>query len=272
VRAEEWQVGSRVESGLARLVQEGAALAGLSRGTRAGLVAHPASVDRGLRFAADLLRARDDMRLLRLFAPEHGLRGEAQDMEPVEESSDAATGLPVVSLYGVDRDSLKPRREHLGGLDALVYDLQDVGCRYYTFVHTLSLSMEAARDAGIPVVVLDRPNPLGGLRVEGPVLRPGFESFVGLHPVPVRHGMTTAELALLINRESGIGCDLRIVPMSGWRRAMHFEDTGLPWVLPSPNMPTPDTAHVYPGACLLEGTNLSEGRGTTRPFEMVGAP
>ncbi len=193
-------------------------------------------------------------------------------MEPVDERTDPSTGIPVVSLYGSDLHSLRPSPEHLQGLDAVVYDLQDVGARYYTFVATLSYVMEAARDAHLPVVVLDRPNPIGGVALEGPVLKPGFDSFVGRYPIPVRHGMTTAELAALTNTAFGIGCDLRVVAMSGWRRAMHFEDTGLPWVAPSPNMPTPDTARVYPGACLVEGTNLSEGRGTTRPFELVGAP
>ena len=261
-----------VRTGLERLVEVGPKGAGLEPGARIGLLAHPASVDSSLRHAVDLLASRRDIRLVRLFAPEHGVRGEVQDMEPVDERADAATGIPVVSLYGSDVHSLRPRAEHLQGLDAVVYDLQDVGTRYYTFVATLSYVMEAARDAHLLVVVLDRPNPIGGVAVEGPVLKPGFESFVGRYPIPVRHGMTTAELAALMNQEFGIGCDLRVVAMSGWLRGMHFEDTGLPWVAPSPNMPTPDTARVYPGACLVEGTNLSEGRGTTRPLELVGAP
>jgi len=209
---------------------------------------------------------------VRLFAPEHGVRGEAQDMEAVAEPADRATGLPVVSLYGSDEASLRPQPRHLEGLDAIVYDLQDVGTRYYTFVTTLSYVMEAAHAASIPVIVLDRPNPIGGRAIEGPVLEPEFSSFVGRFPIPVRHGLTTAELALLFRDAFGVACDLRIVPMTGWSRDAHFEDTGLPWVLPSPNMPTPDTARVYPGGCLVEGTNLSEGRGTTRPFELVGAP
>ena len=261
-----------VESGLDRFLAGGPGIAGLKAGSRLGLVCHPASVDRSLRHAADLLRERGDLSLLRLFAPEHGVRGEAQDMERVDERRDAVTGLPVVSLYGADAASLRPRREDLAGLDAVVVDLQDVGSRYYTFVYTLSYVMEACRDASIPVVVLDRPNPIGGLRAEGPVLEPGLESFVGRYPIAVRHGMTQGELARLFNDAFGIGCDLRVVPIEHWRRDMHHEDTGLPWVLPSPNMPTPDTARVYPGGCLVEGTNLSEGRGTTRPFELVGAP
>jgi len=261
-----------VRTGLERLVDEGPRVAGLLPGARIGLIAHPASVDRNLDHAVDLLAVRADLRVVRLFAAEHGVRGEAQDMEPVDERADPATGIPVLSLYGSGVESLRPSPAQLSGLDALVYDLQDVGARYYTFVATLSYVMEAAHEAALPVVVLDRPNPIGGLAVEGPVLRPGCESFVGRFPIPVRHGMTTAELAALTRSAFGIDCDLRIVTMSGWRRAMHFEDTGLPWVAPSPNMPTPDTARVYPGACLVEGTNLSEARGTTRPFELVGAP
>lgn len=263
---------NRVVTGLEHFLAPGSPLAGLGRGARIGLLAHPASVDGALRHAADLIAASGRLRLVRLFAPEHGVRGEAQDMEAVAEPSDRALGVPVVSLYGADEASLRPRPEHLEGLDAIVYDLQDVGARFYTFVTTLSYVMEAARDAGIPVVVLDRPNPIGGTAVEGPVLEPRWSSFVGRYPIPVRHGMTTAELAGLFNAEFGIGCDLRLVPLTGWRRSMHFEQTGLPWVLPSPNMPTPDTARVYPGGCLVEGTNLSEGRGTTRPFELLGAP
>jgi uncharacterized protein YbbC (DUF1343 family) len=211
-------------------------------------------------------------RVVRLFAPEHGVRGEAQDMEAVAEPADRATGLPVVSLYGDTEASLRPDAHHLEGLDAIVYDLQDVGTRYYTFVTTLSYVMDAAGGAGLPVVVLDRPNPIGGRAVEGPVLDEAYASFVGRFPIPVRHGLTTAELALLFQGAFGVSCDLRIAKMSGWSRDLHYEDTGLPWVLPSPNMPTPDTARVYPGGCLVEGTNLSEGRGTTRPFELVGAP
>jgi uncharacterized protein YbbC (DUF1343 family) len=193
-------------------------------------------------------------------------------MEPVDEAIDPPSGIPVVSLYGASAASLRPRTGDLEGLDAVVCDLQDVGARYYTFVYTISYVMEAAREAGIPAVVLDRPNPLGGIAVDGPVLHAGLESFVGRYPLPVRHGMTPGELAGLFNSVFGIGCDLRVVPMAGWRRGMRFGGTGLPWVAPSPNMPTPSTAEVYPGACLVEGTNLSEARGTTRPFELTGAP
>ena len=261
-----------VLTGLERLLESGPACAGLSEGARIGLVAHPASVDRDLRHAVDRLAEDPRLTLVHLFGPEHGLRGEAQDMEPVDATVDAETGLPVSSLYGSDAESLRPGRGEIEALDAVVFDLQDIGARYYTYVYTLAYVMEAARDAGRPVVVLDRPNPIGGRVIEGPVLDPSLESFVGRYPIPVRHGMTAGELAGMFNEAFGIGCDLRVVPMAGWRRAVHFEETGLPWVAPSPNMPTPDTARVYPGGCLIEGTNLSEGRGTTRPFELIGAP
>jgi uncharacterized protein YbbC (DUF1343 family) len=262
----------RVRTGLETFLDPASDAAGLPRGARIGVVAHPASIDAGGRHLVDRLVSSGRFPIVRLFGPEHGVRGEAQDMEAVAEPSDRATGLPVVSLYGDTESSLRPKPEHLEGLDAIVYDLQDVGARFYTFVYTLSYVLEAAAGAGIPVIVLDRPNPIGGLAVEGPVLEPEWSSFVGRFALPVRHGLTTGELGRLFQSAFGIGGDLRVVPMSGWTRRMQFEDTGLPWVLPSPNMPTPDTARVYPGGCLMEGTNLSEGRGTTRPFELVGAP
>lgn len=261
-----------VTTGLERLARQGPTQAGIARGARVGLLCHPASVDAELRHAVNRLAEQGDLEIVRLFAPEHGVRGEAQDMEAVDERLDAASGLPVVSLYGRDPASLRPTATQLAGLDAVLVDLQDVGSRYYTFVYTMAHVMEACREAALPVAVLDRPNPIGGQAVEGPVLEPGLASFVGRFPIPVRHGMTAGELARLFNEPFGVGCDLRVVAMEGWRRRMHQEDTGLPWVLPSPNMPTPDTARVYPGGCLVEGTNLSEGRGTTRPFELVGAP
>jgi len=263
---------SRVRTGLESFLDPASDAAGLPRGARLGVVAHPASIDAGGRHLVDRLVQDGRFRVTRLFGPEHGVRGEAQDMEAVAEPADRATGLPIVSLYGDTESSLRPKPETLSGLDAIVYDLQDVGTRFYTFVYTLSYVMEAAREADIPVVVLDRPNPIGGLAVEGPVLDPAMASFVGRFPLPVRHGMTTGELARLFRDAFSIGGDLRVVPLSGWTRDMHYENTGLPWVLPSPNMPTPETARVYPGGCLVEGTNLSEGRGTTRPFELVGAP
>jgi uncharacterized protein YbbC (DUF1343 family) len=257
---------TRVETGLERLVHRQARLL---RGTRFGLLAHQASVDGGLAHAAQLLAGLGGARLVRLLAPEHGFWGAPQDHAHVRSTRDPFSGLPVVSLYGAQR---VPSPAMLKGLDVLVVDLQDVGARYYTFAWTMILAMGACARAGVRVVVLDRPNPLGGERIEGNMPDPAFASFVGLLPLPVRHGLTIGELARYANREHGIGCDLTVVPMRGWRRAMLWEDTGLPWVPPSPNMPTPDTARVYPGGCLIEGTNLSEGRGTTRPFEWTGAP
>src|SRR3990167_3806191 len=256
----------RVESGLEVLVHGTRALL---RGLRVGLLAHQASVDRRYRHAALLLGDLRGVRLARLFAPEHGLWGAAQDHARIAPARDPTTGLSVWSLYGAQRE---PTRAILRGLDALVVDLQDVGARYYTFVWSLALAMAACARAGVRVIVLDRPNPLDGRHVEGNVPDPAFASFVGLHPLPARQGLTLGELARWANARHGIGCDLTVVPMRGWRRAMLWEDTGLPWVAPSPNMPTPDTARVYPGGCLVEGTNLSEGRGTTRPFEWIGAP
>jgi uncharacterized protein YbbC (DUF1343 family) len=242
------------------------------RGRRVGLICNPTAVDRRLRHAADLLHALPGVTLSALFGPEHGVRGDAQYMAAVEGGIDAITGLPVHSLYGATRESLQPRPEALAGLDVLCFDIQDVGARYYTYQATMLLGMEAAARAGLAFVVLDRPNPIGGSRVEGPALRPGFESFCGLHDLAPRHGLTVGELARLFVAERGLDLDLEVVPCQGWRRGQGFRATGLPWVLPSPNMPTPETALVYPGMCLLEGTNLSEGRGTTRPFELLGAP
>ena len=256
-----------VRTGLDRLVA-GEAAAGL-RTAAAGLVMHPASVTAGLMPAVDALLGAG-FTLRALFGPQHGARGEKQDnMIESEDYADPRTGLPVHSLYSHVR---KPTPEMLAGLEVLFFDLQDVGVRVYTFVWTMALAMEACAQAGVRFVVLDRPNPVGGLVREGPVLRPGFESFVGLHPIPLRHGLTAGELARWLNEERGIGCDLEVVPMDGWRRDMSWEDTGLPYVLPSPNLPTPDSCVVYPGMVLVEGTNLSEGRGTTKPFELVGAP
>jgi len=248
------------------------------RGLRVGLVAHPASVDAALRHAADLLQAAPGVTLVAVFGPEHGWLGQAQDLEAVAgESGKAETGnrlTPrVVSLYGQTVESLRPTAEQLTGLDLLVIDLQDVGSRYYTFQATMLYCLEAAQAVGLRVLVLDRPNPLGGLAVEGPALRAGFESFVGPYNIATRHGLTLGELArFYVSAKRLDPPQVEIVACEGWRRGMYFEDTGLPWVLPSPNMPTVDTAVVYPGQCLLEGTNLSEGRGTTRPFELFGAP
>jgi uncharacterized protein YbbC (DUF1343 family) len=242
---------------------------GVVRGLRVGLVANPASITPDLEPAAAALARARSVDLVALFGPEHGIAADAQDLVEVGHSRDRSAGLPVYSLYGRTR---VPTRRMLSGLDAVVFDLQDVGSRYYTYVYTLLHVLEACARGGKKVIVLDRPNPLGGRVVEGNVLDPEYRSFVGLHPLAVRHGMTAGELALMFRDELSLDVDLRVVRMRGWRRAMAYEDTGLPWVLPSPNMPTPDTAFVYPGACLVEGTNLSEGRGTTRPFELVGAP
>jgi uncharacterized protein YbbC (DUF1343 family) len=249
-------------------------------GRRVGVLCHPASV------AADLTHVVDQLiqigiRPVRLFGPEHGVRGEAQDMAGVDGGRDPRTGIPVVSLYGSAFASLTPAASDLDAIDVLVIDLQDIGSRYYTYVWTMGLAMKAAAAKGVAVVVLDRPNPLGGLAIEGGPVARGFESFVGLGSVPVRHGLTIGEMAKLIAAglswgpppfDSAIDVDLTVIAMRGWRREMTYAQTGLPWVLPSPNMPTLDTAFVYPGMCLVEGTNLSEGRGLTRPFEIVGAP
>jgi uncharacterized protein YbbC (DUF1343 family) len=258
-----------VESGLDALVAERFRPL---RGLTVGIVCNPTSVDRRLRHAADLLHAAPGVRLVRLFGPEHGVRGDAQYMAPVGDERDPRTGLPVHSLYGATRASLTPTPAQLAGLDALVLDLQDVGARYYTYQATMMLCMEAAAAAGLRFFVLDRPNPIGGAEVEGPRLTPGFESFCGLHDLSPRHGMTVGELAALFRAERELDLDLTVIECRGWRRAMHQRDTGLPWVFPSPSMATPETALVYPGMCLLEGTNLSEGRGTARPFELFGAP
>lgn len=268
---------TRVQSGLDVLCAE---RLDLLRGRRVGVLCHPASVDANLIHIVDRLVA-DGIRPARLFGPEHGVRGEAQDMVGVEEECDRQTGIPVTSLYGNSVESLQPSQAALADIDVLVIDLQDIGTRYYTFIWTMALSMQAAARAGVAVVVLDRPNPIGGQAMEGGEVEPGFESFVGLGSLPVRHGLTLGEVARLV--KAGIpwggarfaqpmNLELTVIPMRGWRRDMYFEATGLPWVLPSPNMPTVDTAVVYPGLCLIEGTNVSEGRGTTRPFEIIGAP
>ncbi len=240
-------------------------------GKRVGLVCNHTAVDRDLRHAIDRLVAAG-VDLIRLFGPEHGVRATAQDMITIDEVRDPVSGLPVVSLYGTDVGSLHPRKAWLADLDVVLFDIQDIGARYYTFQATLGFVMQVAGPLGVRVVVLDRPNPIGGVSVEGNVVRQGFESFVGAFPIPVRHGMTVGELALYFVRHCGVVCDVDVVPCEGWRRDMWFEDTGLPWVYPSPNMPTVDAATVYPGTCLIEATELSEGRGTTRPFHLVGGP
>lgn len=242
------------------------------RGQRVALLGHPASVDARLTHLLDACRDRS-VPLVRLFGPEHGLLGDAQDMAHVGGHRDARTGLPVVSLYGPTRDSLFLKPEHLDDVDVLVCDLQDIGCRYYTFAYTVAFALRACAAAKKRCVVLDRPNPIGP-QVEGNVVDERYRSFVGEYALTNRHGMTLGELCRMFVAIDGLAgkVDLEIVWAQGWRRGVWHDDTGLPWVLPSPNMPTADTALVYPGACLFEGTNLSEGRGTTRPFELVGAP
>jgi len=231
------------------------------------LVTNHTGVTRSLESALDALHECSEIKLVAAFGPEHGVRGDVQDALGVESSVDRHTGVTVHSLYG---DHVKPTPEALAGVDAMVFDIQDCGARFYTYVSTLTYCMEAAEEHGVSMVVLDRPNPLNGEAVEGNILKPGYASFIGLHPVPIRHGLTVGELALLINR--GVGCDLAVVEMKGWGRGMWYDETGLPWVQPSPNLPTLDTATVYPGTCFFEGVNASEGRGTTRPFEYLGAP
>jgi uncharacterized protein YbbC (DUF1343 family) len=255
-----------VESGLEVLVRR---RRGLLRGQRVALVTHQASIDSRYEHAVALLRELPGVKVRTLLAPEHGLWGAPQDHIWIDGTRDPVTRLPVWSLYGARRE---PTAEMLRGIDTVVVDLQDVGSRYYTFIWTMALVMRACAQRGVHVVVLDRPNPLGGAIVEGNVADPAFASFVGLYPLAIRHGLTIGEIAGYLNERHDIGCRLSVVPMRGWRRRMLWEDTGLPWVPPSPNMPTLDTARVYPGGCLIEGTNLSEGRGTTRPFEWVGAP
>jgi beta-N-acetylhexosaminidase len=241
----------------------------LVAGKRVGLVACPSSVDRQLRSSVELLHAHPDVNLVALFGPEHGIRGDAQAGAKVDSAIDPLTQLPVHSLYG---QSQRPSPDMLRDLDAIIIDLQDGGVRFYTFVATALYVMEAAREAGISVIVLDRPAPINGDRVEGPVLDPAYSSFVGPAPLPIRYGLTVGELALLCNERDDIHCDLTVIPLQNWSRAMWVDDTGLPFVPSSPNLPTLDAMTLYPGTCLIEGTNLSEGRGTTRPFEYIGAP
>ncbi len=239
------------------------------RGRGVGLITNPTGVTHDLQSGVDVLFRHPDCRLVALFGPEHGLRGDAQAGAPVETTADPRTGLPVYSLYSVTR---QPTPEMLRDVDLLIVDLQDGGVRFYTYLWTMAYAMQAATRQGIPILVLDRPTPLSGEILEGPILDPAFASFVGLYPIPIRPGMTIGELARLFNAEYGIGAELDVVRCQGWRRSLWFDQTGLPWVMPSPNLPTLDSLTVYPGTCLIEGTNVSEGRGTTRPFELIGAP
>ncbi len=238
-------------------------------GARVGVVCNPASVDHSYQLLVDRLDARR-VHLSAIFGPQHGFRSDVQEnMIETAHGRDIVRQVPVYSLYSETR---APTGEMLADVDVLVVDLQDVGTRIYTYIYTMEQCLVAARRHGVKVIVCDRPNPIGGLAVEGPMLVPGFESFVGRHPIPMRHGMTIGELARLFNDHFGIGADLEVMPMAGWRRDMYHDEVHTPWVMPSPNIPTLDTAIVYPGTVLFEGTSVSEGRGTTRPFELVGLP
>jgi uncharacterized protein YbbC (DUF1343 family) len=240
------------------------------KGTRVGVVCNHASLDRGFLHIVDRLAAADHLTLAAIFGPQHGFRSDVQDnMIETPHANDPGRRVPIYSLYSETRE---PTAEMLSGIDVLVIDLQDVGARIYTYIYTMANCMRACARHRIPVIVCDRPNPIGGVDVEGARLVPGFESFVGQFPIPMRHGMTIGELARLFNEVFSIGAQLEVVTMEGWRRDMYADQTGLPWVMPSPNMPTLDTAIAYPGTVLFEGIMLSEGRGTTRPFELVGAP
>lgn len=236
------------------------------------LLANHAAVTGRLEQARTALMAAGVGPLVRLFAPEHGLDGVAQDMEPVRDTEDHLTGVPVVSLYGSQADSLAPARAALEGVDVLVVDLPDIGSRYYTFAATLDSALMVCESAGVEVMVLDRPNPIGGLMREGGLVQAGCESFVSQLSTPIRHGLSLGEIALILHESRYPEAELTVVPCQGWRRGFWFDETGLPWVPPSPNMPTLETATLYPGLCLVEATTLSEGRGTTRPFHLVGAP
>ncbi|MDX2035678.1 MAG: DUF1343 domain-containing protein [Isosphaeraceae bacterium] len=259
----------RVAFGIDRLVDDRFARL---RGRRIGLIANQTTVDRRMRHLADLLHAEPGVELVALFGPEHGIRGDAQDMIGVDRSIDARTGVVSHSLYGDSFESLTPSAEQLDGIDMLIFDVQDVGSRYYTFAATMAYAMRAAAERGIAFLVLDRPNPIGGAAIEGPSITAGHASFVGFHPMPIRHGLTVGEIARLYASEPALDLDLEVVPCTGWRRTMLWDDLDRPWINPSPNMPSPDTALVYPGGCIVEGTSLSEGRGTTRPFEFWGGP
>ncbi len=256
-----------VTTGSARLAGH---IGARAAGRRVGLLSNPASVDAGRRHVVDVAAAAPEVRLTALFGPQHGFRSDVQDnMVETDHARHPRLDVPVFSLYGETR---APTPAMLSEIDVLVIDLQDVGTRVYTYVHTMTNCLQACAAAGIPVVVCDRPNPVGGTAVEGPMLRPGFESFVGQFPIPLRHGLTIGELARLCNETFGLGTELEVLPLDGWHRGQYHDETRLPWVLPSPNLPTLDSVVVYPGMVLLEGTNLSEGRGTTRPFELAGAP
>ena len=257
----------QIKLGLERLLDE---RIGDLEGARVGLVCNQASVDHSFRHAADLFHNHPKVDLTALFGPQHGIRGDVQDnMVETAHAVDRQTNVPIYSLYS---DTREPTEQMLQDVDVIVVDLQDVGCRIYTFAYTMANCMRAAKKFGKRVVVCDRPNPIGGEKFAGNLLESGQESFVGQFPIPTRHGLTMGELALLYNDHFGIGCDLTIIEIIGWSCELWYDQTDGPWVLPSPNIPTVDTAAVFPGTVHLEGTQMSEGRGTTRPFELVGAP
>ncbi|MEX0936161.1 MAG: DUF1343 domain-containing protein [Gemmatimonadota bacterium] len=241
----------------------------LVRGRRVGVVTNHPGIDSVGVSSMDRVAVHPVGELVALFSPEHDIRGTTEAGVQVPDETDRRTGLPVHSLYGA---TLAPTPDMLEGVEVLVFDVQDIGTRYYTYVYTMALAMEAAGEAGLPFVVLDRPNPIGGRQVQGNVLDPEFASFVGRYPIPMRHGMTPGELARLFRAEFGVEAVLHVVPLDGWTRGMLFSDTGLPWRPPSPNMPDLESALHYPGTCLFEGTNLSVGRGTDRAFQWIGAP
>lgn len=242
----------------------------LFKNKKIGLICNQASVDHKFRHTADLFFENSNINLVSLFGPQHGIRGDVQDnMVETTHTTDKKTGLPIFSLYSETRE---PTAEMLSGIDTIVFDLQDVGCRVYTFIYTMANAMRACASNNKEFIVLDRPNPIGGESVEGNCLEKGNESFVGQYPIPMRHGLTIGELAQLFNEEFSINCDLKVVKMSGWERGFYLDETDSPWVMPSPNMPTIETAVVFPATVYFEGTQVSEGRGTTKPFEIVGAP
>jgi uncharacterized protein YbbC (DUF1343 family) len=239
------------------------------RGKRVALITNPGGISRAGQSDIDLIAANKDLKLVALFAAEHGIRGTAAAGAHISDEVDAKTGVPIYSLYG--GEDRGPTPQMLQNVDAIVYDLPEVGGRTWTYVSTMALAMQAAKQKGIPFIVLDRPNPIGGEIVEGALVDSGFRSFVGMYPIPARHGMTVGELAKMFNTKFGIGADLTVVPAANWHRSQWFTDTGLPWVNPSPNLRSPAALNDYPGTVYFEGTNVTEGRGTDRPFEQVGA-
>jgi len=245
----------------------------LFEGKRVGIITNHTAYNRSGQYIVDVFRNMDNVKVAAFFSPEHGLYGVEEDGKRIESMTEPNYKIPVYSLYGETR---KPARQMLENIDILVFDIQDIGARFYTYIYTMSLAMEAAAENGKLFVVLDRPNPINGLQVEGNILKPKFASFVGLYPIPVRHGMTAGELAGMFNEQGwlkdGVKADLVVIPMKGWRRSMWYDRTGLKFIKPSPNMVSLEAASVYPGLCLLEGTNVSEGRGTPQPFVQFGAP